>query len=174
MDTFFTLIGQAAIGWIIADLIGGFAHWYLDRVARPRWDWLEKSIWAPNRVHHEQPMAFTTNKFFYRNSTTFAAASVAAGLWLLAFGPSMVLLFAYIGGLLQNEVHYWTHKKSTGWIGVLQQTGIVQSIPSHARHHKPPQNRNYCILTDWCNPVLERLDVWNRLERRLGITDINT
>lgn len=173
MTTFFILIGQAVVGWIIADLIGGFLHWWLDRVARPRWDWLEKFLWAPNRAHHAQPMAFTQHGFLYRNSTTFVVATVAAALWFLAFGPSMVLLFAYIGGMLQNEIHYWTHKKSTGWIGVLQQTGIIQSIPSHARHHKPPQNRNYCILTDWCNPVLERLDVWNRLERHFKLTPVD-
>jgi len=174
VTTLFILIGQAVIGWIIADLIGGFVHWWEDRVARPRWVWLEKNIWEPNRRHHKKPMEFTQSPFWYRNSTTFVAASVAAALWLMIFGPSMVLLFAYIGGMIQNEVHYWTHKKSNVWVGVLQQTGVIQSRTSHARHHKPPQNRNYCILTDWCNPVLERLDVWNRIERRFGITDIIT
>lgn len=169
MFTIFAFIGQAIIGWILADLIGGFVHWWEDRIARPRWSFLEKHLWEPNRHHHVDPMAFTKSGFWARNSTTFAAASVIGGLWLCLFGPSVVLFFAYLGGMLQNEIHYHTHKKPSGWILVFQQTGIIQSVPEHARHHKPPQDRNYCILTNWCNPVLERLGIWAWLERRLNL-----
>jgi ubiquitin-conjugating enzyme E2 variant len=167
MFTFFAFLGQAIIGWIIADLIGGFVHWYEDRVAKPNWPILEKYLWEPNRTHHVDPMDFTKTPFWARNSTTFIAATVVGGIWLALFGPSVVLLFAYIGGMVQNEVHYHTHKKATGWILVLQQIGIIQSIPEHSRHHKPPQDRNFCILTNWCNPVLEKLKFWSWLERKL-------
>lgn len=172
MTDFFIFIGQCVVAWLIADLIGGFVHWWLDRVARPRWQWVEDLVWAPNREHHTDPLAFTKNGFLTRNSTTFAAASAAALLWFIAFGPSVVLLVSYIGGLVQSEVHLRTHVKTTGWVKVMQQIGVIQSVPAHARHHKPPQNRNYCVLTDWCNPVLEHLDVWNRLERHFKLTQI--
>lgn len=178
----FSLLGQALVGWLIADLIGGFVHWWEDRIGRPRWAWLERHVFEPNRHHHVEPMAFTEQGFLSRNSTAFLAATVIAIIWLSVFGFSTVLLFAFLGGALQNEVHYLAHKRPggskthkpgrfAGWLSVFQQIGLIQSVPSHAKHHLPPQNKNYCVLTDWCNPVLEYLDVWNRLERRLNIKD---
>lgn len=115
-------------------------------------------------------MAFTEQGFLSRNSTAFLAATVIAIIWLSVFGFSTVLLFAFLGGAFQNEVHYLAHKRPAGWLSVFQQIGLIQSVPGHAKHHLPPQNKNYCVLTDWCNPVLEHLDVWNRLERRFNIT----
>lgn len=164
----FSFLGQAIVGWLIADLIGGFVHWWEDRVARPRWAWLDKHFWEPNRLHHDQPMAFTRYGFWYRNSTTFLFAGAVCGVWFFAVGPSIVLLFAALGGMFQNEIHYWAHKKKGGWIAVFQKVGVFQSVPEHARHHKPPQDKNYCILTDWLNPLLEHAKFWVRLERFLG------
>ena len=165
----FELLGQALVGWILADLIGGFVHWYQDRVARPRWGFLERHLWGPNRLHHVEPLDFAKSGFWERNSTTVIAALAVALPLFTIFGFSWVLVFATIGGCVQNEVHLWTHKPRDGWIKVLQQIGIIQSVAGHARHHKPPQNRNYCILTDWVNPILERLKVWERLERAFRI-----
>ena len=170
----FSIIGQALVGWLLADLLGGIVHWWEDRIARPKWAILEKHLWEPNRRHHDDPMEFTRTGFWFRNSTTFIAATIIGLLWLTLFGPSVVLLFAYIGGMVQNEVHYHTHTKAKGWVLVFQQIGVIQSIAEHSRHHKPPQNRNYCVLTNWCNPVLEHLKVWERLERKMGMTDILT
>lgn len=160
------------MGWLLADLLGGVVHWWEDRVGRPRLPWLVKHVFEPNLRHHADPMAFTETGFWTRNGTTMFAASIAGLAWLVLFGPSAVLFFAYLGGALQNEVHYLTHKRPAGWLAVFQQIGIIQSVPGHAKHHLPPQNKNYCVLTDWCNPVLEHLDVWNRLERRLNINEV--
>ncbi len=162
-----SFLGAALVGWLIADLIGGLVHWWEDRIGRPRWAWLERHVFEPNRHHHSEPMAFTEQGFVSRNSTAFLAATVIAIIWLFVFGFSTVLLFAFLGGAFQNEVHYLAHKRPAGWLSVFQQIGIIQSVPGHAKHHLPPQNKNYCVLTDWCNPILEHLDIWNRLERRL-------
>lgn len=167
----FTLIGQALVGWLLADLLGGIVHWWEDRIGRPSNRWIERHVLEPNRLHHDEPLAFTKTGFWYRNSTTLIAAAIPAALWLWLGGPSVVLLFAFVGGAFQNEIHYWTHMPRSGVVRVLQQIGIIQSVAGHARHHKPPQNRNYCVLTDWLNPLLEHFSVWHRLERRLGITD---
>lgn len=173
-----SFLGAALVGWLIADLIGGLVHWWEDRIGRPRWAWLERHVFEPNRHHHAEPMAFTEQGFVSRNSTAFLAATVIAIIWLFVFGYSTVLLFAFLGGAFQNEVHYLAHKRPgeslthspsqlAGWLSVFQKIGIIQSVPGHAKHHLPPQNKNYCVLTDWCNPILEHLDLWNRLERRL-------
>jgi hypothetical protein len=168
----FSLLGQATVGWLLADLLGGLFHWWEDRVAYPRWAWLDTYVWAPNRRHHAEPMAFTHTDLWSRNLVPALLAIAVAGLWVILRGPSVVLLFATLGGILQNEVHCWAHQRQTGIIGVLQRIGILQSTAEHARHHKPPETVNYCVLTNWCNPVLEHLKVWQRLERflHLGLT----
>lgn len=167
----FDFLGQALVGWLIADLAGGFIHWWLDRVVWPRTSFLEKHVWGPNRVHHAQPLKFAAGSLWERNNSTIIAASILALIWLALMGPSVALAFALVGGAIQNEVHLWTHTPRAGIVKVLQQIGVIQSVAAHARHHKPPQDRNYCILTDWCNPVLEHFSVWRRLEKRLGISD---
>lgn len=161
----FEVLGQALFGWLLADLLGGFIHWWLDRVAWPRTAFLERHVWGPNRVHHAEPMRFANGSFWYRNCSTTISASLLALLWLTTMGPSTVLLFAWLGGSIQNEVHLWAHKPRPGFLKALQQVGIIQSVTGHARHHKPPQDRNYCVLTDWCNPILEHFRVWHHLER---------
>jgi len=166
---FFAFIGQALCGWLLADFIGGLLHWWEERIGKPTNRWIDKWVLEPNDLHHTDPMDFTKTPFWARNSTTFIAAGVISVIWLWLFGPSVVWFFATFGGMMMNEVHLWTHKRQGGWIEVFQKTGVIQSGRSHAVHHKPPQNRNFCILTDWLNPILEKLKFWQRLERALRI-----
>jgi ubiquitin-conjugating enzyme E2 variant len=97
--------------------------------------------------------------------------SIAAGgllTWL--FGFSVLIAAMMVGGSLVNEVHAWAHRPSTAprWARVLQETGFIQSPKHHAGHHRPPQDKHYCILTDWLDPVLDALDAWGRAERGLA------
>lgn len=169
MPDLFSLVGQLLAGWIIADLIGGFVHWYEDRVAWPATPILEKHIWGPNRLHHDEPMLFTMSGFWWRNSTTLIAGAILGTVWWMLWGPSWAWLGAIAGGSIQNEIHLYAHKPRTGFLKVLQQVGIIQSVAGHARHHRPPSNSNYCVLTDWCNPILEHFRIWTRLERLLRL-----
>lgn len=167
---FFAFIGQALCGWLMADFIGGLVHWWEDRVGWPTNRWIDKWVLGPNDVHHVSPLAFADSPFWARNATTFLAAGVISLVWLWLAGPSVVWAFATIGGLMQNEVHLWAHQRKGGWIAVFQKIGIIQSVVSHAKHHKPPQDVNFCILTNWLNPVLEKIKFWKRLEALLRIT----
>jgi hypothetical protein len=64
-----------------------------------------------------------------------------------------------IGGALANEVHRYAHQPSAapGWVRVLQEIGLCQSPKEHSAHHRPPHDANFCILTDWLNPLLEAI-----------------
>lgn len=165
----FDFVGQALVGWLVADLLGGFVHWWQDRIGKPQWKWLDKWVFGPNRLHHDEPRAFTNSGFWQRNSTTIAAATAAAIIWLALTGPSIVLLFAFIGGALQSQIHYWQHSPTSEWIKVFQRIGIIQGPQQHSKHHYQGADKYYCILTAWLNPVLEKLSFWNRLEKLFGI-----
>jgi len=167
----------ALAGWLIADLLTGVVHWIEDRIDGDSWLIVGSLIFAPNRLHHEQPIAFTRNGFWSRNGTSISAALGVGGTLVLilyvAFGtgvPSwawVALGSATFGGAMANQVHYWAHMphRAPGIVQALQSIGLCQSRHHHARHHAPPQQDRYCVLTNWLNPWLDRNDVWKRLER---------
>jgi len=164
------------LGWLLADFLTGLFHWAEDRLAGDEWPVLGPLVFAPNRLHHEQPMAFTRTGFVQRNATSIAAASIVfcavlMALWL-AFGelPGFLLITlvsAAFGGAAANQVHYWAHvpHRAPRWIRKAQAIGLCQSRKHHACHHAAPQDRHYCALTDWLNPALDRSGFWHALER---------
>lgn len=166
----FSIVGQALLGWLLADFLTGAFHWWEDRLGREDWPLLGPWLVAPNRLHHAQPLAFTRHGFVARNGASFGAAAFIGGLWLLVASPSVFMAALLIGGALTNEVHFYAHRPSAAgrFLTVLQQTGLMQSPKAHAAHHRPPHQANYCVLTDWLNPTLEAIGFWSRLERAFG------
>lgn len=164
-----TLLGQIVIGWLIADFLGGLFHWWEDRVARLDMPLIGAWIVAPNRLHHVEPLAFLRGTFWDRNLALIVTAAIICATWSALFGPSVTLAVTMIGGAITNEVHAWAHQPSTAprLVRLGQEIGILQSPKHHAAHHRPPQDRNYCILTDWVNPLLESVRFWARLEATL-------
>lgn len=160
------ILGQLLIGWLIADLVGGFVHWWEDRAGEEGWPLIGPWVIRPNRLHHVQPLAFTYASALQRNAPLWVLIAALSAIWLWLAGFSLVWLAATIGGLVSNEVHRLAHTPmvAPGWARVLQDTGLIQSPKHHAGHHRPPADRRYCILTDWLNPVLDGLKVWARLE----------
>lgn len=163
-------VGQALMGWLLADLLGGAFHWWEDRLASERWPIIGPWLIEPNRLHHTDPLAFLSGTFAYRNGATIALALAVGAARLAAAGPSTMLAFAVLGGALSNEAHYFAHRPGAAGpvLRVLQETGLIQSPKHHAGHHRPPHERRYCVLTDWLNPTLDALRVWERLERLIG------
>lgn len=173
------LLPIAAIaGWLLADFLSGIVHWMEDRYGREDWPLLGKHVVAPNRLHHAAPLAFTRAPFMVRNGTTMIAAlalagGLAAGL-LALFGQLpwpvwLALAVATIGGCLGNQVHYWAHlpRRAPAIVRAAQAIGLCQSRSQHSQHHAVPHLTRYCVLTDWLNPVLDRIRFWRMLERLL-------
>ena len=89
------LLLQILAGWLLADFLSGLLHWIEDRFGpgREHWPVVGSQVFAPNLLHHAQPLAFTRNRFLSRNSTTIAAAAVFAAplLWFFGFQPWLVV-----------------------------------------------------------------------------------
>jgi ubiquitin-conjugating enzyme E2 variant len=166
------LLGQLLAGWLLADFLGGVLHWLQDRVLSPRLPILGRLLVQPQRLHHDQPLAFTGGGIVKRNWSTWAATALVGTAWLLLLGPSVILGVAAVGGMLSSQAHYWAHcpKAAPVLVRVLQDTGLLQSPKGHARHHRPPQDASYCPLTDLINPILNWIGLWAAVERlvRLG------
>lgn len=170
-EALMSFIGQLLIGWLLADLLSGVFHWWEDRFGNETWPILGSWLIAPNKLHHVEPLAFLENSFTQRTRASIIAAGLFGALWWHLFGPSVLMATTVVGLALATEVHRLTHapRYAGPILRVCQEIGLVQSPKCHALHHRPPQDRNFCVLTDWLNPVLEALDVWRRLERWCGL-----
>lgn len=163
------LMVELLAGWLLADLLSGLLHWLEDRYGREHWPVLGNQVIAPNRLHHSRPLAFTRGTFLSRNGTTIVATAIIAVPLFAAFGAQPWLIAATIGGAMANQVHFWAHRPShrPAIVSLLQEAGFLQSPAHHQRHHAPPHTRRYCILTNWLNPILDRVGVWSVAERFL-------
>jgi hypothetical protein len=165
-----SIVGQLLLGWLLADFLTGVFHWWEDRLGKESWPVIGNYIIKPNRLHHSDPLAFARGtSFMDRNGASIIAALVIGGIWWGLFGLSILVVTTLVGGSISNEVHRYAHapKEAGPVIKVLQEIGMWQSPKHHARHHRPPQDTNYFILTDWLNPIFEALDIWSRAERVL-------
>jgi len=59
----------------------------------------------------------------------------------------------------QPTFHKWSHTLRSQChlvLNWLQERGILVHRSAHLRHHKPPFETNYCIVTGHMNPILDR------------------
>jgi ubiquitin-conjugating enzyme E2 variant len=103
-------------------------------------------------------------------------ALMLAGAWMFDVLTWQVWLFVALS-VNANQVHKWSHQtraENGPIIARLQDWKILQTPHHHGLHHKDPKNTYYCPITNFVNPVLERVSFWNRLEnvieRLIGIT----
>jgi hypothetical protein len=161
MNVLSLIIGQALLGWLFADFVGGLLHFVEDQQLLPTF--LDRQIGLPNRLHHADPQSVTRDPdILRRNSTTIAAALPLIALVYAMTGATVFWAAASVGGLVSYEAHRWAHapRLAPGWAKVLQEIGLFQSPKHHALHHRPPHSRGYCILSDWLNPVLDEVGFW--------------
>ena len=150
---------------LIADFLTGFFHWVEDTYGVPGDDWVSKNIWEPNILHHKDPSHMTMSSFIARNYIQWILAGVVV---LILYSLGMRFWELFLIGFLSSfakEVHNWNHRQKNGWIiTLLQDMCLIQTKLHHAKHHLKPYNKNYCILTNWVNPILELIHFWRFLE----------
>lgn len=159
-------------GLFLADFISGLIHWFEDRYGNPKWPVLGHTIRA-NQEHHFRPRAFLEGSFLSRNREVFVIGALfLAGFWVTGtlnlFTGSAVLF-----GMFANEFHRAAHrspKENGRLITALQKTGLAQSFQHHAAHHRRGKDTHYCVVTNYTNPILERVGFFPALERIVKAT----
>lgn len=166
----FDIIGQILVGWLLADLVTGAVHWWMDRFGKVEWPIIGPLFIQANVEHHALPHDFLGAGLMKRNRGLWLMTALISGLWLAWLGPSVVWLTATLVGALSGEIHVISHRPSPGglWLRTLRAAGLVQSPAQHARRHRAPHDGCFCVVTNWLNPVLDELRVWATLERFLG------
>lgn len=165
---FIFILFQLFAALIVADFFSGVLHWLEDRYLQRHWPVIGEVIVAPNDLHHADPRAFTHDGFWLRNWPSFFVAGCLLIWFTFAgwFNPfSIGLLMA--SSLLPTQVHYWAHRtpeENGPVIVMLQKIGLIQSSQHHWRHHRGSKDNYFCTMTDYVNPVLEYLRVFQRTE----------
>jgi len=161
-----TLI-RSIITLFTADFLTGIVHWWEDAYGNPQWKFLGKAIIQPNLLHHKKPREFLKSSYWSRINTSLAFGLLLIVLcWLFSIlnWYSFFCIFIAVHG---NEIHRFAHrtdKENGKIICLLQKIGILQSRRHHGWHHKAPYECNYCIATNYLNPLLNIISFWSGLE----------
>ena len=163
------VVVTAAAVVTLADFVTGVVHWAEDAyAAHAKPGSLFRKVAEANALHHVKPRAFLANTWFESSwDLLLLAGVIVAGAWGLGHLNWAVYLFAVIIANA-NQLHKWTHRNSRENPRVivwLQKLRVLQTVRHHACHHTGERNSHYCVVTNWLNPLLERMQFWRRLER---------
>lgn len=162
-----SLTAKLLWGLYLADFISGVFHWFEDRYGDPKWPILGHTI-RENQQHHHTPRSFLNGTLFTRNREVWAIGLGFLALFWAVDWLNPISCAAIIFGMLANEIHACAHrapKENGRLITAMQKTGLMQSHRHHAAHHRRGKDSHYCVMTSHLNPLLERAQFFQTLER---------
>ena len=149
-------------------------HWLADRYFEPTTPLLGPMLIAPFREHHVDPLAITRHDFFeISGNNAMVTLPVLAAIAALpqpvggaTYFLSVLGLSLALSAFWTNQFHCWAHAPSppplARW---LHASGLILTPERHARHHRGGHDHAYCVTSGWCNPLLDRIEFFERLER---------
>ncbi len=160
-------LGTAALAVLAADFVVGVFHWVEDAYLRDNCPVLGQLVARPNILHHYRPRHFLRKSWMASCWDLWLVAGlIITAAWAFGMLTPVVGLFAALVGNA-NQIHKWAHRsrrENGPWINLLHDLRILQSSRHHAIHHTDPKSTHYCVITEFLNPVLQRLRFWTRLE----------
>jgi ubiquitin-conjugating enzyme E2 variant len=152
---------------LAADFLTGLVHWWEDAYGNPNWKFLGKAVIEPNLLHHQKPREFLKSSYYQ-----LVFFSVLVGLGLIALSYVLGILnyytaFAILLSTQGNQIHAFAHqsnRENGPIICFLQELGVLQSRKHHGYHHRAPYECHYCAITNYLNPLLDRIRFWTALE----------
>lgn len=152
---------------LAADFVVGVFHWIEDAYLREDCPVLGDLIARPNVLHHYRPRHFLRKSWMASCWDLWVVSGLVIAIaWGLDRLTPAVWLFALLAGNA-NQIHKWAHRsrrENGPWINLLHDLRILQGPKHHAIHHTDPKSTHYCVITEFLNPVLERIRFWTHLE----------
>lgn len=148
--------------YLLADLTTGFVHFLLDQYGSPDSKLFKNAI-KINLAHHDNPRSMLERSYWELTKDSWKIAFVVMPLSILLFGFYWELAFFLIIGANTNIIHLWSHSKKSEKPKVatfLQKLKIIQGKHQHSQHHRRPFDTYFCIITNFWNPILEKIYFW--------------
>ncbi|MGL4631897.1 MAG: fatty acid desaturase CarF family protein [Leadbetterella sp.] len=157
------IIIQCILMILAADFITGIVHFSLDQYGGPDLPIIGKHIYERNARHHDAPRAMVVFSYWKLTWTSWVGGVVLASLAYYFGILNWQIIFMLSYGANANLIHKWSHqtvRENGRLITWLQDKNFFQSRRHHGWHHQSPYDVHYCILTNWLNPVLDKLGFW--------------
>lgn len=161
------ITAEAVATWLFVDFLSGVFHWIEDAYGNPFWPVVGRHVTKPNILHHYAPRAFVTNSWYLSSRLLLLVCALIATIAIVTGTFNWMVAFGLLLGVNANQVHKWSHRtrRENGMLVTrLQSLHVIQSPAHHHRHHVLGKNTNYCVLTDFLNPVLDHTGFWKGLE----------
>lgn len=158
---------QIFLLWLLADLITGLVHWWQDAYGNPTWPVLGKYVVAPNLNHHKNPRGMLKDNYWDRVKASVVGAAILISIFWVCGWHSWRMIVCLVFTTQGNHIHFMAHrtnKENGRLIMFLQKLGLFQSRKMHGWHHRAPYDTNFFILTDFLNPVFNKIKFFERLE----------
>jgi plasmanylethanolamine desaturase len=168
-------VGALVAAYLAADLVSGVVHFVADTYFDVDTPVVGRKFVLPFRAHHACPEAMVEHDFVEANGDsclvvlfplvpTALFVPVAAGGASTTLGVFVVAFSVFI--VLTNEAHRYAHAESAPrLVRVLQRLRLILPPEEHARHHRAPFDRAYCITSGVLNPLLDRVGLFRAIAR---------
>jgi len=161
------VVVEIIVAVLVADFLSGFFHWLEDAYGRENWPFFGRFVIKPNILHHHDPRYFTRHSWFQSSWLLLCIGlTVLAIAWVLGVLTWQVWLVVILG-TNANQVHKWAHRtpaENGPFVSLFQRIHLLQTPRHHGRHHTNPKNSHYCVLTNFLNPILDGIGLWDALE----------
>ena len=168
-----TVIFAVFLAWPCADFMSGLVHWLADTWGSEELPIVGPRFLRPFRVHHVTPTSFVECGFMDTNGDTaligipfllsiyLCPLDVMWGYWSASF-----MLAFCVFALPTNQIHQWAHMPNPPiLVRFFQRMGLILAASNHQHHHSGAHMGNYCITSGCCNPLLERISFFRKLEQ---------
>ncbi len=161
------IAAKAFLVVLLADFVSGFIHWLEDVYAKPGMPFVHQ-ITVDNELHHTRPREFLKKNWWQSSwDIALAATLLVLGAWALDMLTWQLVLFAVLVAN-GNQMHKWSHQnrhENPKIVTYLQKAYVLQTVKHHGKHHSGAKNTHYCVITNFLNPVLEKVNFWRGLEQ---------
>ncbi len=166
------------VSYVAADFISGVVHWIGDQFGDEKTPFFGPHFVFPFRHHHVDPLAITRHSFTEVNGLNCLASLIVMIPVFVFFRTSEQPVWWFLGLgfltflaaiFLTNQIHKWAHMPTAPrFVRFLQRHRLILSPEHHNRHHTAPFDTFYCITVGWLNPLIERFDVFARIEKLIA------
>ncbi len=152
---------------LLVDFLSGVVHWFFDQIAVPGPTYLGR-VAIDFLDHHVYPNR-TLEVGFFKSAFRPAIFVTLPGMFVVCFLTGILvplLTWIFFFAMFIPQTHKLAHHSQVNpFIRFLQKKSIILNPNDHKIHHVFPHRQRYCVFTGWLNPLLDRVEFWDLLER---------
>lgn len=162
------ITGQVLAMILAADLLIALAHRLMDKFGEPSWrPKLLGRIFRNNREHHAWPQHLLRHGALKNATETLPIGlGILLAAWIVDMLTWQVMVFAAAvawSAVFHRLLHLRPEEVCLP-VRWLQRIGVLQSRSQHVDHHRW-HDRNYAVLTNVANWLLERTQAFKIIDR---------